>query len=106
MGYVILAALLVVLAGMYVVISIRLRQARKDLEFLQEESERDKDAFDRKELVYQAELFSMSEQLNNAYTSLNLALGASPGPFNNVVAELSINGVVYQFHHQEKVATP
>jgi hypothetical protein len=106
MGYVILAVVLVALAGMDVVISIRLRQTKKDLEFLQEESDRDKDLFDRKELVYQAELFSMSEQLENAYTSLNLALGASPGVFDHVEVELGINGVIYQFRSLEKAVTP
>lgn len=44
----------------------------------------------------------LSNQLADAYKSLEVALGASPSQFNDVSVELGLHGVVYQFHALDK----
>lgn len=44
----------------------------------------------------------LKKELKDAYSSLELALEASPGPFTGVTVELGLNGVIYQFHQLEQ----
>lgn len=96
---------LLTLAAMYVALALKARQLGKDFKFLKDEMDQERDRHLRRELDYQEEILYLGDQLENAYTSLNLALGASPGPFNHVATELGVYGVVYQFDIKQKEQT-
>lgn len=88
---------LLTLAAMYVALALKARQLRKDFQFLKDEMAQERDRHLRIETVYQAEVYDLEAQLENAYTSLDLVLGANPGPFNHVETELGVYGTVYKF---------
>lgn len=48
-------------------------------------------------------IMALEKELEDAYFSLNLALGTEAnGLFNDVAVEIGLNGVTYQFHQLDK----
>lgn len=106
MGYIILLVIaLITLAAMYLVLAMKARQLRKDFEFLQETTAQEREAFQQSEDRLVVLILDLEDRLANSYTSLKLALEATPGPFNDVQTELGIHGVIYQFRSLEKEAS-
>lgn len=77
---------------------------RKDLE----EEQLDNDDLDQKNQLLEirleqlrAEIAGLQQQKDEAYENLETVLDSRPGPFDHVVTELGLKGVVYQFRNKD-----